>query len=159
MKKVLAIFLVLCMLAAFAGCRVRQKIGEKILENMIGNAGGGDVDIDGDSMTIKGEDGSTTTIGGTKWPDSEFAKNIPEFKEGTISYVMESTDYTYVTIESVKEKDAEAYVETIKQDYNVDPYEMNAEGSFTYTAKNDDGLTVSIMYSEDETLLIMLGVS
>ncbi len=159
MKKVLAILLVLCMLVVFAGCRARQKLSEKILEEMIGNAGGGDVDIDDESVTIQGEDGTTTTIGGTEWPDSDFAQNIPEFKKGTITYVMESTDYTYVTIESVKAKDAADYTETIKSEYNIDSYETSSGGDFSYTAQNDDGLTISIMYSQDETLLIMLGVS
>lgn len=159
MKKALAILLALCLIATFAGCRVKQKLSEKILENIIGNAGGGDVDIDGDTVTFQGEDGSSTTVGSTKWPESDFAKNIPEFKKGTISYVMQSEEYIYVTVDEVEAEDAESYAKTIREEFNVEPYETASSGAFTYMAKNEDGLSVSLMYSEDGTLLIMLGVS
>ena len=92
MKRIIAILMALAMLLALAGCNIRKKIGEKLVEEMLEQGGDAEVYIDGDTMTIEGEDGSTTTIGGTEWPDSGLAKKIPELKKGTVSYVMQSEE-------------------------------------------------------------------
>ncbi|HWQ58862.1 MAG TPA: DUF6591 domain-containing protein [Clostridia bacterium] len=156
MKKILAILIVLMLLVSFAGCKkIGEKIGEKITENILENASGSDIDIDGDTMTVQGTDGSSTTIGGTEWPDSDLAKKIPELKKGTVSYVMESTDYLYVTVDSVEEQDAKDYIEEVKASFTVDPYEMTYDGGFSYTAKDDSGLNISVSYTEG-TVLIMV---
>lgn len=155
MKKVFAILMVLLMLVALAGCNIKQKIGEKIAEGILEQSGAGDVDIDGDSMTVTGEDGEEMTIGGTEWPDSDLAKLIPEFTKGTVSYVMQSEGYLYITVDEVAQDDAKAYVDSIKNDFTVDSYDMSYEGGFSYSAKNADNISISVSFS-DATLLIMV---
>jgi hypothetical protein len=113
------------------------------------DAGGGDVDIDGDKVTITGENGETLTTGGNEWPKSELAKSVPEFKEGTITAVLDSSDYVMVTLESVKEADAAAYYETVKEEFTQEPFEANADGSISFGAKNADGIGVTLQYTEE----------
>lgn len=155
MKKLMAFLLVLLMAAALVGCGVGEAVAEKATEKAIETAGGGDVDIDGDTVTVKGEDGETLTMGGTQWPDSELIKNIPEFKKGDVSSVMDSADAVWVILESVKEEDAEEYLETIKKEYAQESFEANSEGSITYGAKNEAGVGVSLQFS-DGTLTIVV---
>ncbi len=155
MKKAFAILMVLLMLVALAGCNIKQKIAEKITEGILEQSGAGDVDIDGDSMTVTGEDGEEVTLGGTEWPDSDLAKLIPEFKKGTVSYVMQSEGYLYITVDEVSQDDAEDYVDSVKNDFADDAYESSYEGGFSYTAKNADGVSVSVSLA-DGSLLIMV---
>ncbi len=158
MKRIIAILLVLSMLLALAGCNIKKKLSEKLAEQILEGNSGADVDIDGDSMTVEGEDGTTTTIGATKWPTSDFAKNIPEFKDGNITWVMESTNYLYIMLDTVEQKDATKYLESIKADYNVEPSDMTYDGGFTYSAKNADGIPVWISFS-DGSMVITIGES
>lgn len=158
MKKIIAILVVALLLLSLCGCNLKKKIGEKIAENILGDASGGDVDIEDGTLTIEGEDGETTTFGGTEWPKSDLAKSIPEFKDGTVTYVYESTDSVMVNLEEVDAEDAQAYAEGIKEDFSVDPYEINSQDGFTYGAKNDDGLNITIYYTTAEGVMtIMLG--
>jgi hypothetical protein len=128
---------------------LEQKAGEALAENVLEDAGGGDVDIDGDKVTITGENGETLTAGGNEWPKSELAKSVPEFKEGTITAVLDSSDYVMVTLESVKEADAAAYYETVKEEFTQEPFEANADGSISFGAKNADGIGVTLQYTEE----------
>ena len=153
MKRIIAILMALAMLLALAGCNIRKKIGEKLVEEMLEQGGDAEVDIDGDTMTIEGEDGSTTTIGGTEWPDSGLAKKIPELKKGTVSYVMQSEESLLLTIDSVEEDDAKNYIDEVKEDFTLDAYEMNYDGGFSYSAKNDSSLIISVTYT-DGTVMI-----
>ncbi|HHX77393.1 MAG TPA: hypothetical protein GX697_03485, partial [Firmicutes bacterium] len=85
MKKLLVpVFLIFLFSLLIAGCRAKedigQKIGEKIVEGIVGNENV-DIDIDDDKITVKGKDGETLTLGGIEWPDIDY---IPEFKKGEI---------------------------------------------------------------------------
>ena len=128
---------------------MEQKAGEALAENMLEDAGGGDVDIDGDKVTITGENGETLTTGGNEWPKSDLAKSVPEFKEGTITAVLDSSDYVMVSLESVKEADAAAYYEIVKEEFTQEPFEANADGSISFGAKNADGIGVTLQYTEE----------
>ncbi|MDD4564085.1 MAG: hypothetical protein PHE79_01150 [Eubacteriales bacterium] len=153
MKKILICLLTFILLFSFTGCGAKEKLGEKVAEKAFEEVGGGDLDIDGDKVTIKGNNGETVTFGDSKWPTSELAKNIPEFKDGTVNGVLESTDSIVITLESVKEEDVSSYWETIKKGFSKDVYEMNSSGFSTFSGSNDEGLTVSLAYM-DEMLTI-----
>jgi membrane protein implicated in regulation of membrane protease activity len=150
MKKVFILFLSLVIVISFAGCGVKDKIeakvseavGEKVIEDLAG----GKVDIDGDIVTVKSEDGTEATIGGTEWPKSNLIKNIPEFKAGTIVSVMDSESFTMVIMEEVKEEDYSNYLEGIKKDFTKDALEMNSDGVTLYTAGNGKGCMVQVSY-------------
>lgn len=153
MKKILICLLTFILLFSFTGCGAKEKLGEKVAEKAFEEVGGGDLDIDGDKVTIKGNSGETVTFGDSKWPTSELANNIPEFKDGTVNGVLESTDSIVITLESVKEEDVSSYWETIKKGFSKDVYEMNSPGFSTFSGSSDEGLTVSLAYM-DEMLTI-----
>lgn len=160
MKKILIVGLAFILIISMAGCGVKEKIeqkaGEAIAEKIIEGAGGGDVDIDGDKVVVKGEDGSTATFGGSEWPDSELGNSIPEFKDGTVVGAIEMNESLYLTLEQVSEKDFLDYFEEIKETFNQDVFDMRSEGNVTYGAANGEGLSITLIYGADETLSIAL---
>ncbi len=149
MKKILIYLLTFTLLFSFTGCGAKEKLEEKVAEKVFEKAGGGDLDIDGDKFTIKGDNGEKVTFGDSKWPTSELAKNIPEFKGGTVNGVLESVDSIVITLESVKEEDVSLYWETIKKDFLKDVYEMNSSDFSTFTGCNDAGINVSLVYMSE----------
>ncbi len=152
MNRTLICLLTFALLFSFTGCGAKEKLEEKLAEKVFGETGG-DLDMDGDKITIKGENGETVTFGDNKWPTSELAKNIPEFKDGTVNGVLESADSIVITLESVNKEDVSPYWETIKKDFPKDVYEMNSSGFSTFSGSSDEGLTVSLAYM-DEMLTI-----
>lgn len=146
MKKILICLLTFTLLFSFTGCGAKEKLEEKVAEKAFEEAGGGDLNIDGDKVTIKGDNGEKVTLGDSKWPTSELAKNIPEFKDGTVSGMMETTDSIVITLESVQEEDVLPYWETIKKDFPKDVYEMIATDFITVSGYDDEGINVSLVY-------------
>ena len=150
MKRMLVLFLALAIVLSLAGCGVKAKIeskvsdaiGEKVLEDL----SGGNVDVSGDTVKIKGDDGTEVTFGSTKWPNSDLIKNIPEFKDGKITSVMDSETFSMIILEEVKEKDFTNYYDNIKKNFKEDAFEMNSNGAILYTAGNGKGFTVQLSY-------------
>ncbi len=149
MKKILIYLLTLMLLISFTGCGAKEKLEEKAAEKIFEQVGGGDLDIDGDKVTIKGDKGETVTFGDHKWPKSQLVKYIPEFKEGAVDGVLESADSIVITLESVKEEDVSSYWETIKEDFSKDVYEMEATDFITVNGHNDEGINVSLVYMSE----------
>ena len=78
MKKISCILIIIILSTLLTGCGARQKMEEKIAEKIIEQAvGDADIDIDGDEITIKTEDGDVS-FGSTEWPDSELSGKIPD---------------------------------------------------------------------------------
>ena len=74
-KRVLAGLLVAVLAFAAAGCSAGEdKIGEEIGEGIVGAAVGGDVEVDGDSVTISGDDGDVTIQGA----EAELPEGFPD---------------------------------------------------------------------------------
>lgn len=159
MKKLIVIFLILA-LACFgaAGCgakdKLEEKAAEKLAEEMLEQSGA-DVDIDGEKVTIKGDDGEEVTIGGTEWPKSELGKSIPEFNKGKFSGMMETSNYLLVNLEEVEQSDVAAYIEKIKPDFTLDNFESRSEDMISWSGANDAGLKLTLTLS-DASFSIML---
>ncbi|WP_312810634.1 DUF6591 domain-containing protein [Sedimentibacter sp.] len=154
MRKVIFIVLLIVIVSMPAGCGARQKMEEKVTEKFVESVLGGNVDIDGDEVTIKGEEGDVT-FGGNEWPDSEIAKKIPEFKGGKISSSVKSDKYVLIIIEEAGEKDFNTYYEKAKSDFGKDSYDAKYDDSISYTGSNDDGITIIITYNiSDKNLSI-----
>lgn len=162
MKKILSLMLVIMLVMSLAGCGVKakleQKAGEAIAEKMIEGAGEGkvDLDLDGDKVVIKGEDGEKMTFGSTEWPKSKLANSIPEFKKGNIVSVMEIDDSLFISFEEVSEKNFEEYMAKIKNDFTEESYEMKQEGSMVYGATNSKGIAISLTYTDENSFSITL---
>lgn len=161
MKKVAVGVLLILMILCIVGCGAKDKIaeeaGEALTEKILEESGAEDVDIDGDTITITGEDGEEMVFGQTEWPSSDLAKNIPEFKDGKIISVMETSDSVYIGLEDVNSKDASAYFEKLKKEFTEDTYEMNSSDSAQFMGSNGE-VSVTAIYAQDSTLSIAVGL-
>lgn len=143
------------MILSSSGCGAKQKLEEKIAEKIVETAVGGNIDIDGDEVTIKGENGEEVSFGSTEWPTSEIAKKIPEFKKGELTNVISSENGVMLVAEKVEEQDFNDYYKNIVKDFTKDSYFLASKDGVTYTGKNDNGLIASITYSlKDKALNI-----
>lgn len=153
MKKVLICLITIVLLLSFTGCGIKDKLeekaGEALTEKIMEESSGGDVDIDGDKVTIKGEDGEEWTMGETEWPTSELSESIPEFKEGKVTSVINSDGALWITVESVKATDATAYFDEVKEEFTQETAEMSADDLISFSGKNNEGVGVSLIYSEE----------
>lgn len=82
MKRLLLGLLVAVLALTVAGCSAAEdKIGEEIGEGIAGAVVGGDVEVEGDSVTISGEDGDVAIEGGgAELPDG-FPDDFPMHDE------------------------------------------------------------------------------
>lgn len=155
MKKISYILIALVLISLLTACgakeKMEEKIAEKVIEQAVGNA---DIDIDGNEVTIKTEDGNVTW-GSTEWPDTQLSNKIPEFKKGKIVSVMNSEAYLMVIIEDVEEKDFMDYYEGVKREFSQESYETKSEDMIAYMGKNDEGISIMASYTmEDKTVSI-----
>lgn len=153
MKKNLMSLIILVIVLSLTGCgikdKIEQKAGEALTEKILEETSGGDVDIDGDEVTIKGEDGEEWTMGSTEWPTSELSESIPEFKEGKVTSVINSDGVLWITVETVKTEGATAYFDEVKELFAQETAEMNSDDMISFSGKNDEGFSVSLIYSEE----------
>lgn len=159
MKKILMQVLLFTLVLTATGCgakkKLEQKVGEALTEKMIESVTDSKVDIEGDKITIRDEQGQEATIGGSEWPKSDLVKNIPEFKNGTVTSVLDSPDYILITMEKVDKNDFTKYLETIKNEFTEGALEMTAEDVTSYMASNNKGIGIQISYAQgDENLSI-----
>lgn len=156
MKKLFILLLAFVIALSFAGCGVKEKIenkvGEAIGEKALESISDGKVDISGDKVTIKGDNGAQVTIG-TEWPKSDMIKNIPEFKNGKLASVMDSESYCLIIIEEVDEKDFVSYFESLKKDFTTDVYEMKTDEVISFGGGNGKGFNVQVSYEKGSKTL------
>lgn len=159
MKKLLALLMTVLIITTLTGCgikeKVSQKINEKISEKVIEKVTDSKVNIDGDKVTVKTEDGSEVTYGETEWPDTPILKGVPKFEKGKISGATSSDEMAMIFIEEVEKEDYESYVEKIKAGYSLEPASMDFDNAKTYVGKNEEGITVTVTYNIEEKSLSM----
>ena len=157
MRKVAIWILLVLLVISLVGCGVKEKIGDKageaLAEKILEESGAQDVDIDGDTITITGEDGEEMVFGQTEWPSSDLAKSIPEFKDGKIITVMEMSDTVYIGLEEVDAKDAAKYFEVLKEEFTEDTYEMNSADGAQFMGSNGK-VNITVAYSKDASMSI-----
>jgi Cu/Ag efflux protein CusF len=166
-KKVIVIILMVFMIAAVGGCGAKEKMNEKISESVtegiINKAldGEGKVDLDGDKITIKGEDGEEFNFGEAEWPDSGAAQQIPELNEGTVVSAMNSEQFCMIMLEEIEQSAFDQYLEEIKdQGFTNDSVEFTSDTGYSYSASKDENTMISLMYdSEAQSVTINYEIS
>lgn len=153
MKRILAFLLAgICisvLLLSLGGCGIKEKAEKAVAEKIVEEALGDNVDIKGDTMTVKGENGTVATFGGGQWPDTELAREVPRFTKGNIVTSVTEDDSMMVLMEKVEAGDFEAYLEEIKKAYSKDAFESRTDGVIIYGG-SDGEVTVAVNYvSED----------
>lgn len=146
MRRVAFILIIIVLISLFTGCGAKQKMEEKVAEKIIEKTLGGNVDIDGEEVTIKTEEGNVT-FGNTEWPTSELSSKVPEFKKGKIVSVVNSEAYFMVIIEEVEVDDFMDYYEKVKGEFNQESYETKSEDTIAYMGKNNEEISIIISYS------------
>jgi hypothetical protein len=147
MKKICYILLIIILFTLLTACGAKEKMEEKIAEKIIEQAlGDADIDIDGDEVTVKTEDGDVT-FGSTEWPDSQLSGKIPEFKKGNIVSVINSEAYLLVIIEDVETDDFMDYYTKIKGEFNQESYETKSEDTIAYAGSNEEGISIVASYT------------
>lgn len=155
MKKIFAAALLIALLLVVTSCGAKQKMEEKITEKIVEKTLGGNVDIDGEEVTFKGEDGEEVTFGSSEWPDSEIGKKIPEFTKGKITSAVNSKGYIFIMLEEVEADDFKSYYENIKSNYTEDSYESKYDDVISYSGGNSEGIMVGLAYtSKDKSMTI-----
>ena len=155
-RKIIAILLTFFVIAALGGCgakeKMEEKVAESVAEGLINKAvdGDGKVDIDGDKVSIKGEDGEEFSFGETEWPDSGAAKEIPQLNKGVVVSAMNSEQYCMIMLEEVEPQDFNNYLEEIKdQGFTNDSYEYTSDTGYSYSAGKDENTKISLMYDPE----------
>lgn len=157
-KRIVVILISTLMMLSLASCGISDKVNEKVTEEVtegvlnkvIGE--GADIDIDGEKMTLKGEDGEELSFGGTEWPDSGAAALIPEFKEGTLVSSFNTETSCIIALEDVEKQDFERYLEEVKNlGYTNETVDFTMESTQSYTASSDDSSKISVTYDSEST--------
>lgn len=154
LKRLFAMFLAAVLLLSASGCgikrRIEDKIGEAVGEKMIEKMTGQEVDVEGDEITIKGEDGAEITFGSGEWPDNELMKDVPKFEKGTIADVTKSDSLNMILFTDVKQKDYENYRDKIKEAFTVDAVDLKMDNVITYAGSNGKGVYIQISFNTDD---------
>lgn len=129
------------------GKSLTERATESLIENSIENSSGGNVDLDlsGDNVSIKGEDGTNVQYGENVTLPSNFPTNAPVYKDAKLMVVsvndreasasMTSTD-SALTILSWYESQLSAW--TKDQSFDTQDYYMRA------FSRGDEKITVSV---------------
>lgn len=151
--KIIIIFILLT--ATFStlitGCQ--KKAEEKMAEKIIEDATGAEVDISGDTTTIKTDEGETKIGENQKWPKDKMG-DLPELK-ANITMVMEDYDKEkdinlgMVYFDTLKKDDADKYLGYIKELKYESFFEVFNDDGFIYSGKNEDGAEVVFSYTDD----------
>lgn len=160
MKKIIIMSMALILVFALTGCKSpSQAISEKATEKIVEGAVGGNVDVDGNKVTVKGEDGSTVTVGDTKWPKDQLGKEIPEMKDGSITYVANSDTLCMVMVEKVRKSEYEGYLAKVKNaGFTQNEASFSDETTKSTGASNGQGVNFQLTYnSKTEEMNITVG--
>ncbi len=166
LKKLLALLIAVLMTAALSGCFIREqinkKIGEAVTEGIVNQfASGADIDIDGEEIVIKGEDGEEVTFGSTQWPQGEAVDLLPAFSQGTISSVMNSDKYCMIVVNDVSESDYNSYVQAIQDaGFSENPFTMDSEDGLYFGASYNENTSAAVTFSGDSgEITIMVSIA
>lgn len=159
-RKVMAILLTLLITAVLGGCgvkeKVNEKISEKVTESVINSAMEGEttVDIDGDKVTVKGENGEEFNFGDGEWPDSGAAQLIPHLKKGRVVSAMNSNQACSIIVEELDGQDFERYFQAVQEEgFTQEVNEFTSDTVRSYSAGKENGAAIILTYDSEQKVL------
>jgi len=163
MKSKISVGLVFALLTILiSGCgksisdSISEKVSEQVTESIINSQSedGTEVDIDGETVVFKTEEGEEVSFGSTEWPDGDLMNQVPKYKDGNVSYVMESEDYILLTVEETSLDGYEDYKEELMDSgFTENSTEMNSTDSYYYGAANSSGIMITISFTTSDNVL------
>ena len=160
MKRLIIFIMAILLACSLTACKSpSQAVSEKVSEKILEEASGNKVDINGDKVTVKGQDGTEVILGGTEWPRDKLGKEIPKIGKGTVTYVANSDTMCMIMVEKVKQDEFENYLSLIKKDGFTENEVNYSDAAITsYMADNSKGIGTQLTYdSEKEELSITVG--
>ena len=141
MEKMLKYFLALTLASV---CLVGCKPPFQRYTDIDGNR----VEVQGDTVTIKGQDGLIAVAGGSNisWPKEKMG-DLPELK-GTISAIVNSNEGVMLTYNDMSRPVFDAYLGSIKKQGYESEYEANMGGTLMFSGKKDDN-AITLQFSSD----------
>lgn len=161
MRKIVTVILGISVTVVLFGCGITDKIEEKaseaITEKVLEESAGGDVDvdIDGDTYTIDGENGEKIEIGTSDWPADDFFKEVPQFDSGTIASSIASETGTMIVINDVDADKFSTYYDEIKSAFPLNPVEGKSEGLVSYSGANEAGVAIAIAFTTEDGSVVI----
>lgn len=149
-SKFMIVFLLAAIIFSMCACgKAKEKITEKAMEKVVGDAIGGKVNItkDGGKIEVNGE---TYEAGeNLDWPKDAMGE-LPEPK-AKVTFVMkdDANMGCTVTVEEFSVKDAEKYLEMLKEKGFKEGMNISDEDGIMFTGKKDDGSVVNFIYNPD----------
>jgi len=159
MKKIFTLCLILFCIFTLAGCKSpSEAAAEKFTEKIIEEATGSKVDVDGDKVTIKTEDGAEVSLGGNEWPVDMLGKDIPKL-DGKVTYVANSDVMCMIIVEGVKASEFEDYLKKVKSaGYSQNETNFADSSNKTYIATNAEEIVFQLTYLiESQEVSITVG--
>lgn len=160
MKKYIGLSLILLVVLVISGCGSKY-VAEKAVENQLENAFGDNlnVDVDGDYVTIEGEDGLSIQTGEDVKLPEDFPKDV-YVPEGNIMSVMKNIMGEGYSITLQTDED----MEVIYEDYKKELADEDWDETFTsnmgeimmYSATKDErSLSLSISKEDGKTMVVL----
>lgn len=151
MKKALSLLLAAIFVLSLTGCGIKKKIENKIGEAIGEKVLGDKVDLDGDKVTVKGEDGTEVTFGSNEWPKNDIMNDIPKFEKGTVSSVTSSDALVIIYMEGVEKKDFEDYWEKLKDRFSEETLNLQMDDTLSYGGKDKNGIYLQLVYNSSDS--------
>jgi len=161
----LLLITLLTMSMLISGCdKIAEKASEEATEKIIEQAAGGEADVEVDkdgNFELKTKDGSIKA-GSTEWPD-KIPSDVPQFKDGKITSVMESKtgENGIAYIIGIEDSSLEA-VDKYKGELEANGWSVsfsgNTEESATFSAEKEKR-SVTASFSIDENKKATGGIS
>ena len=151
MKQFGRIALAFLLLCALAGCKSPGEIiGEKAAQNITG----GEVEVDGDKVTIEAEDGLQATIGGGDWPADQMGEKIPRLESGKVAFVANADVTCTLIIGEVAQKAFEEYLAKITDaGFTAEELGYSDDVNRMYLAQNAAGVAITLNYEAKNEIL------
>jgi len=151
-----AVLAVVAMVSGCGGKETSERAAEEIVEQAIEKAGGGnvDIDVDGDKVTMTGDDYRMESTETTEWPDN-LPDDVPQFTYGKIERVArgekaETGEFNYnIWVHDIDAEAAAKYEADLKKaGWETNAVSVGEQGGMVTAEKGDLGVT--FMHSKEE---------
>lgn len=147
MKRLSMIILALLLLCALAGCK---SPAEKVVEQITD----GQIEVDGDSVTIQTEDGLQASIGGGEWPADQMGAKIPKLETGKVAFVANAEETCTLIIGEVPSDAFEAYLTKVADaGFTAEELDYFGDDNRMYLAQDSGGIAIILNYEVKNEIL------
>lgn len=161
MKKALFGALIVALALGLVGCQsISEKVGEEVGEEIAGGVLGGEVEVDGDEVTIQTEDGEAT-IGSTEGElPEDFPKDFPQYKDSEVdsaSSIAGGSEVSYY-VNLYSDDAVKDVYEWYKSEFTGDGWTIEGDYMFSDASSGDSGM-LTVKQDENTSATVSFGES